>query len=407
MTHHGSHLECGRCGKTQPITDHGYVCGSCGGNTLVRYDVEAVRRALTRESLMQDGDRTIWRYLPALPVHARLPGPPVGWTPLVEAPNLARDLGLRRLRIKDDGKGPSASFKDRASAVALARARDVGATLVTGASTGNAASATSVLAAPVGIRCRIFVPKAAPRAKIAQLLTFGAEVLAVDGTYDQAFDLCLEATRRFGWYNRNTGFNPFTREGKKTVALEILEQSGFRVPDLVVVPVGDGNIISGVWKGFAEAVQLGLVEKTPRLLAAQAAGSSAIVDAFHGDGKIREVSGCTVADSISVGLPRDGEVAVQALRASGGIGVTVGDDEILAAIPEVARGAGVFGEPAGVTGWAALKKAVREGLVDPSWDVVLMVTGNGLKDVASAMKVAGEPTVIPADPAILDKLFKA
>jgi threonine synthase len=291
--------------------------------------------------------------------------------------------------------------------VALRRAQELGRTLVTGASTGNAASATAVLAAAPGIRTRIFVPKTAPRAKIAQLLTFGAEVLAVDGTYDQAFDLCLEATRRFGWYNRNTGFNPYTREGKKTVSFELCEQLDWQVPDLVVVPVGDGNILSGVWKGFVEFQRLGFIERLPKLLAVQAEGSAAIVKAAAGDGVIRPVSGDTVADSISVSLPRDGEAAVKAIRESGGFGVTVSDTAILAAIGEVARGSGVFAEPAAAASWAGLKEAVRLGLVDPAWRIVALITGNGLKDVASAMKMAGEPRLIPPDAGVLDTLFPA
>jgi threonine synthase len=330
----------------------------------------------------------------------------VGWTPLFGAPLLARALGVRELLVKDDGKNPSASFKDRASAVALARARELGHELVTGASTGNAAGATAALAAPCGLRARIFVPKSAPRAKVAQLLTFGAEVLAVDGTYDQAFDLCLEATRRFGWYNRNTGFNPYTREGKKTVSFEICEQLGFSVPDLVVVPVGDGNIISGVWKGFVELHALGLIDRLPRLLAAQAAGSDAIVRALEGDGVVRPVAGDTVADSISVSLPRDGDAAVRAVRDSQGLGVRVPDEEILAAIPTLARGSGVFAEPAAAAGYAALVSAARAGRLDPSWRVLLLVTGSGLKDVAAAMRVAGEPRVIGADASVLDELFR-
>jgi threonine synthase len=402
---HATGLRCVRCDAVAPIADGTYVCPQCAGNVLVEYDYDQVRRALRREDLAGDPDRTIWRYAPLLPVAERLEGPPVGWTPLVAAPNLARSLGLRELRLKDDGRNPSASFKDRASAVALQRARETGHALVTGASTGNAASATAVLAAAVGVRARIFVPRTAPRAKIAQLMTFGAEVLAVDGTYDQAFDLCLEATRRFGWYNRNTGFNPYTREGKKTVSFEICEQSGWTVPDLVVVPVGDGNIISGVWKGFVELERLGLTDRTPRLLAAQAAGSAAIVDAAAGDGVIRPVSGDTVADSISVSLPRDGEAAVRALRESRGFGVTVDDDAILAAIGEVARGAGVFAEPAAACAWAGLKAAVAQGKVDAAWSVVVLITGNGLKDVAAAMKKAGEPRVISPEPSSLDALF--
>lgn len=400
-------LRCVRCDRVAPVADGTYVCPACGGNTLVDYDIEALRRAWRRAALEEDADRTIWRYAPLLPVTSRLEGPPVGWTPLVPAPRLARTLGLRELHFKDDGRNPSASFKDRASAVALQRARETGHDLVTGASTGNAASATAVLSAAVGIHARIFVPKTAPRAKIAQLLTFGAEVLAVDGTYDQAFDLCLEATRRYGWYNRNTGFNPWTREGKKTVSFEICEQRGWIVPDLVVVPVGDGNIISGVWKGFQEFKALGFIDRLPRLLAAQAEKSAAIVQAAAGDGVIRPVSGDTVADSISVSLPRDGDAAVRAIRESKGFGVTVTDDAILAAIGEVARGAGVFGEPAAVAAWAGLKEAVRQGRVDPAWSVVVLNTGNGLKDVAAAMKTVSEPRIISPDVSALDGLFTA
>lgn len=400
-------LTCVLCGHRSPAEDGVYACPKCGGNHRVDYDYAEIARSWSRDSLASDPDLTIWRYAPLLPVAERLPGPPVGWTPLVPAPNLAKALGLAELRVKDDGRNPSASFKCRASSVAIQRAREWGHSLVTGASTGNAASATAVLSAAVGMRSRIFVPKTAPRAKIAQLLTFGAEVLAVDGTYDQAFDLCLEATRRYGWYNRNTGFNPYTREGKKTVSFEICEQLGWQVPDLVVVPVGDGNIISGVWKGFEEMRRLGFVTRTPRLLAAQAEGSAAIVQAAAGDGVIRPVSGDTVADSISVSLPRDGDAAVQAIRASGGFGVTVSDAAILSAIGEVARGAGIFGEPAAVTSWAGLKEAVRQGLVDPSWRVVMLNTGNGLKDVASAMKTVSEPRIIRPDLSALDELFPA
>ena len=348
-------LRCVHCAAQSPIADGLYVCPACGGNLLVEYDLDALGRRWKRENLERSDDRTLWRYLPLLPVSARLEGPP-----LVPAPRLTAELGLRQtLLLKDDGRNPSASFKCRASSVALMRAKELGHELVTGASTGNAASATAVLAAVPGIRTRIFVPKTAPRAKVAQLLTFGAEVLAVEGTYDQAFDLCLEATRRYGWYNRNTGFNPYTREGKKTVSFEICEQLRWDVPDLVVVPVGDGNILSGVWKGFVEFQRLGFIDRTPKLLAVQAEGSAAIVKAAAGDGVIRPVSGDTVADSISVSLPRDGEAAVSAIRDSGGFGITVSDDAILAAIGQVARGAGVFAAPAAAASWAASRPIRR------------------------------------------------
>ena len=400
-------LRCVCCSAAHRLTDALYVCASCGGNLQVEYDYDAIRSRWSRDDLDGDADRSIWRYRPLFPVETGIEFPPIGWTPLFRAPALEDDLGLARLLVKDDGRNPSASFKDRASAVALSRARDIGCALVTGASTGNAGSSTAVLAAAMGMRARIFIPRTAPRAKVAQLLAFGAEVLAVDGTYDQAFDLCLAATQRFGWYNRNTGYNPFTREGKKSVSFELCEQMGWQVPDLVVVPVGDGNIISGVWKGFEDFRRIGFIDRVPRLLAVQAEGSAAVVRALDGDGTINPVSGETVADSISVSMPRDGVAAVQAVRDSGGFGITVSDDEILAAILKVARGAGVFGEPAGVTSYAGLEKAAACGRIDPAWTVVILITGSGLKDVASVMKVAGEPKLISPDAEALGELFEA
>ena len=398
-------LRCVCCSASHALADVIYTCASCGANLQVEYDYEAIRNSWTRDELAGNADLSIWRYAPLYPVAGRIDSPPIGWTPLFRVPRLAAALGLGSLFVKDDGRNPSASFKDRASAIALVRAREIGLDFVIGAATGNAASSTSGLAAGMGIRTRIFIPHTAPRAKVAQLLAFGAEVLAVEGTYDDAFDLCLAATRQFGWYNRNTGYNPFTREGKKSVSFEICEQMGWQVPDLVVVPVGDGNIISGVWKGFEEFHRIGFIDRLPRLLAVQAEGSDAVVRALEGDGTIRPVSGETVADSIAVCLPRDGEAAVQAVRASNGFGVRVSDEEILRAIPEVARGAGVFAEPAGAASYAGLKKAVELGKIDPDWTVVFLVTGNGLKDVSAVMKVVGEPQVIPADAGKLGDIY--
>ena len=398
-------LRCVRCSASHPLEVGVYTCADCGGNLQVEYDYEAIQASWGKDQLAADPDRSMWRYAPLYPLNGRIESPPIGWTPLFRVPRLGETAGLSNLFVKDDGRNPSASFKDRASSVALVRAREIGLDLVTGASTGNAASSTSVLAAAMGIRTRIFIPHTAPRAKVAQLLTFGAEVLAVEGTYDDAFDLCLAATARFGWYNRNTGYNPFTREGKKSVSFEICEQLGWTVPDLVVVPVGDGNIISGVWKGFEDFHRIGFIDRLPKLLAVQAEGSDAIIRALEGDGVIRTVAGETVADSISVCLPRDGEAAVQAVRASSGFGIRVTDDEILAAIPELARGSGVFAEPAAAASYAGLKKAVGLGKIDPARTVVFLVTGNGLKDVASVMKVVGEPRSIPPDAAVLEKLY--
>ena len=388
-------LKCVSCGGEHRPAQAEYLCPSCGGNLQVVYDYATIRRSLTRKSLERCGDYGIWRYLPILPVSgAKVPQPRIGWTPLYKAVKLGDSLGLSNLFIKDDGRNPSASFKDRAGALALARALERKERVIAAASTGNAASSLACLAAGLPVRTVIFVPEAAPAAKIAQHLVFGENLRAVRGTSDQAFDLCVEASREYGWYNRNTGYNPYTREGKKTCAFELCEQLGWRVPDKVFISVGDGNILSGLWKGFRDFRELGLISRLPQLVAVQAEHSDAVKRAFEGDGRIMPVSGKTVADSISVSLPRDGQAAVRALRESGGFAVSVKDEEILAAIPELARGAAVFAEPAASAAYAGLKKAVSQRKVGSGEKVVVLVTGNGLKDVQSAMKSVGQPHVI-------------
>lgn len=403
-------LRCIRCARQHAAPGRGqaplYVCSGCGGNLQVTYDYAAIGREVTRASLAADPDRSIWRYSAFFPVErtelaSRLS---VGGTPLAAAPVLGARLGLQTLWLKDDTRNPSASFKDRAGAVALAVAHERGERVVAGASTGNAASSLACLAARTGMKTVIFVPESAPAAKVAQILLFGANVVAVRGTYDQAFDLCLEACREHGWYNRNTGYNPYTREGKKTCAFEIVEQLGWNVPDWVAVSVGDGNIISGLWKGFVELREAGLVDRVPKLLAVQAEHSNSVKLAFEGDGEIRAVSGTTIADSISVSVPRDGDAAVRALRESAGAAVAVTDDEILDAMRVLARSEGLFAEPAAAAAVAGLVTATRDGRVSPSETVVTVVTGSGLKDVASAMRAAGAAHVIDPDLRALNEL---
>lgn len=408
MSHLAS-LRCVRCSKDTPLRqDAVYTC-ACGGNLLAQYDLPSVRKQLTRESLAADREPSLWRYAPLLPVNSRahVARLGVGGTPLLEAPSLARALGLASLQLKDETRHPSASFKDRAGAVALAVAHERNETRVAGASTGNAASSLACLAARTGMKTTIFLPQSAPQAKVAQILLFGATVIAVRGTYDQAFELCLQACREYGWYNRNTGFNPFTREGKKTVSFEIAEQRQWKMPDWVVVPVGDGNILSGVWKGFDELRALGLIDRAPKLLAAQAQGSNSVTLAVEGDGVIRTVSGATLADSISVSLPRDGEAAVKAVRESQGRALAVPDEDILEAMRLTARTEGVFAEPAAATSIACLKRAVERGLIGSQASVVALITGSGLKDVASAMKAAGAPHVIDPDLSAVKRLLAA
>ena len=407
-------FKCFKCATGQDREFAGNICPSCGGNLEVVYNYERLKLEVGREKMVAAGRQDIFRYANLLPItRVDLASPlKVGMTPLYHADRLGASVGLKHLYLKDDGLNPSASFKDRAGAVALVRAREVGAKIVAGASTGNAGSSMACLAASVGVPCVIFVPEKAPPAKIAQLLIFGATVLAVRGTYDDAFDLCMKICERRGWFNRNTGFNPFTREGKKTCSFEICEQLGWNPPDRVVVPTGDGNIISGIWKGMRDLYAVGMIDRLPKIDCAQSELSQAVSQAVWklrkrhakpelakwADVTIKPVKATTIADSISVDVPRDGLAAVRAVIESGGDAYTVADGEILAAIPELARQAGVFAEPAAACAWACLKKMAQQKVIRPDERVVCLITGNGLKDVASARRAAGEPVVI--DPSV-------
>jgi len=416
-------LKCVLCGAEYGLRETSqafrYVCDGHGdaGILDVVYDYPHIRRILTAEALRANPDRSIWRYLPLLPVDqqgvARLrasgghrPLWNVGWTPLYRAPRLAAMLGLSEVYVKDEGRNPSASFKDRASAVGLVKALEWGATVVAAASTGNAASSLATLAAGWPVQTVIFVPANAPHAKIAQLLIHGATVLPVQGTYDQAFDLCLEACRAWGWYSRNTGYNPYLSEGKKTAVLELGEQLDWHMPDCILVSVGDGCIIGGLGKGLCDLRALGLIDRLPRLIGVQAAGSAALYHAWRrGDEQIEAVHAHTLADSIAVDLPRDGIKALRAVRETGGAFVVVSDDEILAAMHTLACEAGVFGEPAGVASYAGLVKARELGWVEKGERVVLLVTGSGLKDVPSALKAVPLPSpIVPTLEAVTGRL---
>lgn len=396
-------LVCVRCGRVYEPVPGRYVCDGCGqlGVLRVTYRDEAYRDVFDPETLAARTRRGLvgqWSYLPLLPVEPdSLPPLRVGDTPLYEAPRLGEPFGLSRLLIKDDTRQPSASLKDRASAIAVAQARAQGAAAIATASTGNAAASLAALSASVGSPCVVFVPAAAPRAKVAQILAFGATALLVRGSYDDTFNLCCAACDRFGWYNRNTGYNPYMVEGKKTVAFEIVEQLGWRAPEAVVVPVGDGCILSGVWKGFTDLRRAGIIERLPRLIAVQAAGSDAIARALERGGHLEPVAPSTVADSISVGLPRNGVMAVQDIAESGGTAVRVSDDEILTAIHRLGRTTGIFAEPAAAATVAALPKLRPLGMIAPGETVVLLITGSGLKDVAAAQRGATGAVEVEAD----------
>jgi len=390
---HVLHLKCLICGQEYAADEVDYVCPKHGSEGIldVRYDYDLIARRISRERLAENQDHTIWRYRPLLPIEPTSSVPPlaVGWTPLYNVPRLAAELGLSQLWVKDDGRQPTASFKDRASAIAVVKAREKGAAIITTASTGNAAAALSGLSASVKQPNVIFVPQSAPPAKIAQLLVFGSTVMLVDGTYDDAFELCLEAAAEYGWYNRNTAYNPYMTEGKKTASYEICEQLAWQAPDVILVSVGDGCIIGGLHKGLKDLLALGWIDHLPRLIGVQAEGSSYMAQAWKsGEDVLTKppIEAHTVADSISAGLPRDRIKALAAVTETNGAYVSVSDDEILVAIPALARGSGVFAEPAGAAAYAGLVKAVEQGLVAGDERIVVLNTGNGLKDVASAMK---------------------
>ena len=386
-------LKCVICDKAYPADYAGYVCPDHGNEGIldVQYDYDAIRSEWTKQDLAANPDRTMWRYKPVMPVapDAEVPPLTVGCTPMYDAKPLAADLGVARVWVKDEGRQPTASLKDRASAMAVVKAREVGAEVVTTASTGNAAAALSGISASIGQKNVIFVPKSAPEAKIAQLLTYGSTVALVNGNYGDAFELCMLAAAEYGWYNRNTGYNPYMTEGKKTAGWEILEDLGWNPPDAIFVSVGDGSIIGGVHKAMKDAVALGWIEKPPRIYGIQSAGSDYMVQAFEsGEDVLTKppISADTIADSISADLPRDRIKAMRAVTETGGAYIRVSDDEILASMPLLARGSGVFAEPAGATAYAGLIKAVATGLVTAAEEVVVLSTGSGLKDVASAMK---------------------
>jgi threonine synthase len=402
--------KCSLCGQEYSPAEITYTCPKDGGNLDVLLDFSTIRKNYQPEDILTSAEPSLWRYLPLLPVldpsGIGTPLRAAGWTPVYSPEALAKSLGMKYLWVKDESRNPTASFKDRASAVVVGRAREIKAEIVVTASTGNAGAALAGMAAAVGQKAVIFAPKTAPPAKVAQLLVYGAQVMLVDGTYDDAFDLTIQAADAFGWYCRNTGYNPFTAEGKKTAALEIWElmqrqvirprlpETKFETPLTVFVSVGDGNIISGIHKGFKDLIALGWLEQMPRIIGVQAEGSAAIANAFRaGTETITPVSAKTLADSISVDLPRDGVRAVRAARETFGTYITVSDEEILSAIPTLGR-VGIFAEPAGATAYAGLQKALQQATISPADPVVVLNTGSGLKDVKAAMQAIRQAPII-------------
>ena len=402
-------VKCGRCvkcGREYKAVPNLTNC-ECGGILDIIYDYDYIKTTLTKEKLAASDDRSMWRYRELLPIEETTQNTPlrVGWSPLYEADRLAKELGLKKLYVKDDGQNPTASLKDRASAMAVAKAQEAGAKVIACSSTGNAASSLAGNAAAAGLKTYIFVPSRAPKGKVAQLMTFGATVVSVQGSYEDTFELSKAAIDKWGWYNRNAAINPYLSEGKKTVGLEIMEQLNWQVPDYIAISVGDGCTIAGLWKGLKDLYAIGFIDKLPRLISAQAEGCCPLNRAIAENQPWHPMEENTLADSIAVGVPRNADKALMAIRESNGVVVNVSDAEIMAAQKLLGRTCGVFGEPAGVTGTAGVKKLLEQGKISPDSTIVSVVTGNGLKDVANAIKACGEPISIPSDMDLLLKAF--
>lgn len=402
-------LKCVFCGKTYS-TRVAYTCPSCGitGILDVLYDYPAIARRLTRRRLAGRAEKDHWRYRELLPLAERSLLPPlaVGWTPISTSERLARHIGVRTLYLKDEGRNPTGSLKDRASALGVVKAREKHSRIIACASTGNAASSLAGLAAAMSLRSVIFLPERAPEPKVTQLLIFGATVLRVRGSYAQAYDLCQQSCERWGWYNRNGAINPYLVEGKKTAGLEICEQLEWGAPDWVAVSVGDGCTLAGVWKGFREMKTLGLIRRTPRMLGVQAEGAAPVTEAFRRQGPMRPVVPQSVADSIAVGVPRNWKKAVLAVSESGGTMLNVSDQEILEAMRYTGALAGVFAEPAAAAAVAGLRRAVDEGIVPRSASALALITGSGLKDIRAAQAAVAGPFEVTPDATGLEEILR-
>ncbi|AFZ00906.1 threonine synthase [Calothrix sp. PCC 6303] len=391
-------LKCKECGaEYEPKALH--VCELCFGPLEVKYDYSNLRLSVTRESI-QAGPNSIWRYRDFLPVATdNYIDVGTGMTPLVKSNRLARRLGLKNLYIKNDAVNmPTLSFKDRVVSVALSRARELGFTTVSCASTGNLANSTAAIAAYAGLDCCVFIPSDLEAGKVLGSLVYSPTLMAVKGNYDQVNRLCSEVANTHGWGFVNINLRPYYSEGSKTLGFEVAEQLGWKLPDHVVAPLASGSLFTKIYKGFQEFVEVGLVEdKKVRFSGAQAEGCSPIAEAFkEGRDFIKPVKPNTIAKSLAIGNPADGVYAVELAQKTGGNIESVTDAEIIEAIKLLAETEGIFTETAGGTTVAVLKKLVEAGKIDPDETTVVYITGNGLKTQEAVQGYIGEPFTIDA-----------
>lgn len=398
--------KCINCENEYPIKQEISICPSCFGNLDIVYNYKAIKKRISRKILTQRVDCSIFRYHEFLPLVFNInkySKHPILQTSLLQSERLGIELGYNSFYIKDETRHPSCSFKDRASIMALIHAVESGHRTIITASTGNAASSLACLSSAFGIQSIIIIPKTAPVPKVAQLMMYGASVIMIDGTYDDAYDLSLAVSKKYSIYNRNTGYNPFTREGKKTVSFEIAQQMKWNIPDYLFVPMGDGNILSGTWKGFKDLFTTGLINKLPQLIGVQSNKSPAIVRAFNEKQDIKKTKSTTIADSISVDYPRDGKAALKALQESNGQGILVSDKEILQAQKLLAEMRGIFAEPAGSAAMAGLIRCLKDRKISTKKTACVLVTGNGLKDINTVIKNVKLPVKLKPQESVVFK----
>lgn len=384
-----------------------YACEECFGPLEVVYNLEDFNAS---RSLFDGRPRTVWRYHELLPINNKdsIVDLGAGYTILHRCTELADDLGVKTLYVKDDTVNPTNSFKDRPSCVAVSKALEFGAEAVGCPSTGNLGAAVAAHAAKAGLPCYIFIPADIELNKVLQATLYGAKIVAVDGTYDQANRLAAQAAEEYGWAFANINLRPYYVEGSKTLAFETCEQLGWRAPDSIVVPLGSGALLCAIDRGFSQFKELGLIEDTPvKLIGAQASGCAPISDAFkNGFEDIEPIEHPdTIAKSLAIGDPGDGFYALKAIRRSGGVSESVSDNEILEAIKLLAEKEGIFAEPAGGVTIAVLKKLVEAGEVLPDEEVVCCVTGSGFKAADTFLEELSRPKVIEPSLEALSKVI--
>lgn len=389
-------LKCKECGAEYELQAK-HVCDCCFGPLEVKYDYDAIRRTVTRQTI-EAGPNSIWRYRAFLPVATdNVIDVGTGMTPLVKSHRLARRLGLKNLYIKNDAVNmPTLSFKDRVVSVALSRARELGFTTVSCASTGNLANSTAAIAAYAGLDCVVFIPSDLEAGKVLGTLIYNPTVMSVHGNYDQVNRLCCEVANTHGWGFVNINLRPYYSEGSKTLGYEVAEQLGWKLPDHIVAPLASGSLFTKIYKGFKEFVEVGLVDdKEVRFSGAQADGCSPIAQAFReGRDFVTPVKPNTIAKSIAIGNPADGMYALEVARKTGGNIESVSDTEIIEGMKLLAETEGIFTETAGGTTIAVLKKLVEAGKINPDETTVVYITGNGLKTQEAVQGYIGEPITL-------------